>query len=94
MHADPPPAVELTITPSGSPLGVLGGSDVTLHCSVAEETAVDTLQWLRNGTELSNRVTRESNGLALSLDNITVCFYISTLYTLYVLLQTQECSYC
>ena len=70
---EPPPPLQVTISPSGDPLQRTEGSDVTLHCEVGGGGSVDTLRWLHNGVEVTEQLTRESNGLALSLEHLTVC---------------------
>ena len=49
------------------------GSDVTLDCEVGGEGLADTLHWFHDGAEVTEELTRESNGLALSLEHLTVC---------------------
>jgi hypothetical protein len=64
--------LELIISPTGNPLQLVRGSDVTLDCEVGGEGLADTLHWFHNGTEVTEDLTRESNGLALSLEHLTV----------------------
>ena len=42
---------------------------------------MDTLQWVHDGEEYTDQVTRESSGLALSLDGISVsAVHLDTVY--------------
>jgi hypothetical protein len=70
---EPQLPLELIISPTGNPLQLVRGSDVTLDCEVGGEGLADTLHWFHNGTEVTEDLTRESNGLALSLEHLTVC---------------------